>query len=85
MVPGMTERDCLAADLRRLEWLYGASLGPPLPSARPAVQYGPPNFVPLGLYRRGFMTELGLGRRVCLARLRSVCPLHKGATGRVMS
>ena len=28
MVPGMTERERLAADLRRLEWLADAQLGP---------------------------------------------------------
>lgn len=28
MVPGMAERERLAADLRRAEWLAGAELGP---------------------------------------------------------
>jgi hypothetical protein len=32
MVPGMTERERLAADVQRLEWLADAVLGPPRPS-----------------------------------------------------
>lgn len=80
MVPGMTERERLAADVRRLEWLADARLGPrqiPSPPDRPAVLSGTRYSVPLGFCRRGFAMALDLSRRVPLIRPKSVWP-HPG-------
>lgn len=62
MVPGMTERERLAADVRRLEWLADATLGPagrmraPTPANEPAL--------PLGIWRGGLTAALLLGQRI---------------------
>ena len=62
MVPGMTERECLAADVRRLEWLADARFGPagimrsPTPEDEAAL--------PLGVWRRGLTAALLLGQRI---------------------
>ena len=62
MVPGMTERERLADDVRRLEWLADARFGPagimraPTPTDEPAI--------PLGIWRRGLTAALLLGQRI---------------------
>ena len=66
MVPGMTERERLAADVVRLEWLAEARFGPattPSPSSSATTSQGP-----LGSWRRGLTAALLLSQRV---RLRS--------------
>lgn len=79
MVPGMTERERLAADMVRLEWLADAVHRPPLSLAWSAVPFGPRRFVPLGVRRRGLTTALALGQRVRLFRLKLVWPpLERG-------
>jgi hypothetical protein len=73
MVPGMSERERLAADMQRLEWLADAMLGPGRPS-RPrgvAVPSGTRRTVPLGLCRRGFAIARDLNRRICTIRPRT--------------
>lgn len=74
MVPGMTERERLAADVRRLEWLADARLGPGRCSrpSRPAIPSGSRSTVPLGVCRRGFALAHGLDRRIRTVRPRSV-------------
>jgi hypothetical protein len=69
MVPGMTERERLATDARRLEWLAEATLGP----ARIEYATAPPSTeprrrleLPIGLWRRGLSSARVLGQRVRL-------------------
>ncbi|MDF3042509.1 MAG: hypothetical protein K0Q71_5215 [Thermomicrobiales bacterium] len=84
MVPGMSERERLAADVQRLEWLADAVLGPaqlPRPPGPPAVPSGTRHSVPLGLCRRNVALVHGLGRCLRAIRLRSVWPVPKHATG----
>jgi hypothetical protein len=83
MVPGMSERERLAADVQRLEWLAEATLGPGRVSRppRPAVPSGSPYIVPLGLCRRGFALAHGLGQRIHTIRPRSVWALPSEAPG----
>jgi hypothetical protein len=66
MVPGMSERERLAADMQRLEWLADATLGPGrLPRARhTGVPSGSRYAIPLGLCRRGFAMAHGLRLRI---------------------
>ena len=70
MVPGMTERERLAADMRRLEWLAEAQLGPARVSWTPTrtVTAGSRPALPLGLWRRGIASALVLGQRVRMLR-----------------
>jgi hypothetical protein len=82
MVPGMTERERLAADVQRLEWLADAALGPrrfsrPL---RPAVPSGRRHTVPLDLCR-GFALAHGLSRRIRTLRPGTVWALPTEAPG----
>ena len=69
MVPGMIERERLAADVRRGEWLADARIGPArlisLPS-QPRSGNGPHPSLPLGLWRHGLSSALVLGRRLRL-------------------
>ena len=84
MVPGMTERERLAADVQRLQWLADASLGPthlPRPPGPPAVPSGTRHSVPLGLCRRGFVLAHGLSQRIRTIRSISAWPAPKQATG----
>ena len=84
MVPGMTERERLAADMQRLEWLADATLGPthlPRPPGPPAVPSGTRHSVPLGLCRRNVALMQGLGTCLRAIRLRSAWPAPKQATG----
>jgi hypothetical protein len=85
MVPGMTERDRFAADMRRWEWLADAMARPLLPTARPASPFEPRHPILLGMFRRGHTAALALGERVHLIRPRSVTPLRIGATGQEMA
>ena len=73
MVPGMFERERLAADMQRLEWLAAAMLGPGRSSRlrRTAVPSGTRRTVPLGLCRRGFAIAQDLNRRICMIRPRT--------------
>jgi hypothetical protein len=71
MVPGMTERERLAADSRRREWMAETPL-PPMHSDRRkdgtnsvALSRLP---VPLGLRSRSFRPAILLGQRSRLAR-----------------
>jgi hypothetical protein len=83
----MTERDRLAAEVNRLEWLADAALGPrqlPRRPEPPAVLSGTRYAVPLDLCRRGFATALGLGRRVGTIRPGSVWLLPQEATEQEM-
>jgi hypothetical protein len=83
MVPGMTERERLAANVQRLEWLPDASLGPthlPRPPGPPAVPSGTRHSVPLGLCRRGLVLAHGLSQRIRTIRSRTVWSLPSHAT-----
>jgi hypothetical protein len=84
MVPGMTERERLAADVQRLEWLADATLGPRLlsPPPRLSIPSGSRYAVPLGLCHRGFAIAHGLGQRIRIIRPRSVWSLPGEAPGR---
>jgi hypothetical protein len=71
MVPGITERERLAADVRRLEWLAEARLRPPLVVHSSHRSRGKkpsrPSLSPsLGLPRHGLALALLLMRRVRL-------------------
>lgn len=69
MVPGMTERERLAADVARLEWLADARFGPATaPSPLTSTQTSQ---APLGSWRRGLTAVLLLSQRV---RLRPALP-----------
>jgi len=71
MVPGMTERERLAADLRRLEWLADAQLGPTRvswPLARGGATALSRPTLPVGLWRRGIASALVFGKRIRLVR-----------------
>ena len=84
MVPGMTERERLAADVQRLEWLADATLGPAQlarPPGPPAVPSGTRHSVPLGLCRRGFVLAHGVGQSIRTIRPRTVWPLPSDASG----
>lgn len=81
MVPGMIERERLAADIRRLEWLADALLGLPLALAWPAVPSKARHSVPLGLSRCAVAMALVLSQRVRLMLPRSVWAPGEGATG----
>jgi hypothetical protein len=83
MVPGMTERERLAADVQRLEWLADATLGPGRLSrpARPAVPSGSRYATPLGVCRCGFALAHGLTRRIRMTRARSTWSLPDAAPG----
>ena len=67
MIPGMTERDRLANDVRVLEWLADATVGPVGIGARrpltPAVARKRFAF-PLGAWRRGLAAAFVLGQRI---------------------
>lgn len=83
MVPGMTERDRLAADVRRIEWLADATLGPARigrqPSAPATTSMARPS-LPIGLWRRGLSSARVLGQRIRLLQ-----PAPGGLTaGRVL-
>ena len=69
MVPGMTERERLAADVRRLAWLAEAAIGPTRigRDAGPRLARGElrPS-LPIGLWRRGLSSARVLGQRVRL-------------------
>ena len=87
MVPGMTERDRLAVDLRRLEWLADATFGPgqhPRP-AQLAVPSGSRYTVPIGLCRRGLALSDTLRHRVRLVRPRAVWALPGETAGQERS
>jgi hypothetical protein len=73
MVPGMSERERLAADMQRLEWLADVMLGPGQPSRprEPAIPSGTRRTVLLGLCRRGFEMAQDLNRRICTIRPRT--------------
>lgn len=66
MVPGMTERERLAADLRRLDWLADATLGPAR-IGRPLMAPPSPStmrpLLPVGLWRGGLSSARVLGQR----------------------
>ena len=64
MVPGMTERERLAADAQRLEWLADARLGPLRPRAGPVVPSGRRHFLPLAFGGKRTAAALNLGRRI---------------------
>ena len=73
MVPGMSERERLAADMQRLEWLADAMLGPGQLS-RPrgsAVPSGTRRTVPLDLCHRGLAMAQDLNRRIRTIRPRT--------------
>jgi hypothetical protein len=67
MVPGMAERARLAADVRRLEWLADAYVGPTriAPSPHGVAPMGRQRFErALGVWRRGLAAAFVLGRRI---------------------
>jgi hypothetical protein len=69
MVPGITERERLAADVRRLEWLAEARLGPTrVDHSSPRSRGDRPSrpSPALGLTRHGLALALQLMRRVRL-------------------
>jgi hypothetical protein len=67
----MIEREYRAAELRRLEWLADAQLGPTRVSW-PLARCGAPGStrpsLPLGLWRRGMASALVFGQRIRLVR-----------------
>jgi len=71
MVPGMTERDRLAADVHRLAWLADATLGP---ARIGTAAQGPPKMnvpcpaMPIGIWRRGLSSARILGQRIRLLK-----------------
>ena len=74
MVPGMTERERLAADMRRLEWLSDAVIGPTWmahESGLPEVASGSRPVLPFGTWRRGLASALVFGKRVRLLQPRA--------------
>jgi hypothetical protein len=87
MVPGMTERERLAADVQRLEWLADATLGPGRHSQPPGadVPSGSRYAVPLGLCRRGFAMVHGLHQRIRTIRPRPVWTLPDEAPGQELA
>jgi hypothetical protein len=85
MVPGMTERERLAGDVQRLEWLADAVRGPtqlPRLSSPPTVPSGTRRFIPLGVYGRSFALMHELGRRLRTIRPKTVWSLLREAPGR---
>ena len=62
MVPGMTERERLAADVRRLAWLADARFGPATRVG--ATAQSPRAFSPLSIGRRALTAALLFGQRV---------------------
>lgn len=87
MVPGMTERDRLAVDVQRLEWLAESTLGPAQPPrpARLTVPSGSRYTIPIGLCRRGFALADNVRRRIRLVGPRSVWSLSGEAAGQDLS
>ena len=88
MVPGMTERERLATDVQRLEWLADAVRGPTRllrSTSPPVVPSGTRRSVPLGLCGRSFALMHDLGRRLRAIRPSSVWSGTKSATGQPMS
>ena len=84
MVPGMTERERLAADMQRLEWLADATFGPthlPRPPSPPAVPTGTRHSLPLGFCIRDGALVHVLRRHIRAIRLRSAWPAPREATG----
>ena len=75
MVPGMTERGRLAADVQRLEWLADARISPGRLTAlsiKPDGDKGSRPSFPLDLWRRGLSSALLLSRRLRLKQPRRV-------------
>jgi len=71
MVPGMTERDRLAADMHRLAWLADATLGPARignTAQGPTKKSMPRPALPIGIWRRGLSSARILGQRIRLLR-----------------
>jgi hypothetical protein len=72
MVPGFTERDCLAADLQRREWLAEANASASLDSqsadARKRAMSERP-CLPLGAWRRSLSSVRNLGQRIRLGQM----------------
>jgi hypothetical protein len=71
MVPGMAERDRLAADMRRIELLSDAVIGPSRMAYRPGTPsngYKSRPVPPPGIWRRGFAWAQVLGQCVRLMR-----------------
>jgi hypothetical protein len=68
MVPGMTERERRASDLRRVDWLADAYLGPSrLVADGPRTPAPPAGQVPVSLanlWRRGLAAARVLGARI---------------------
>jgi hypothetical protein len=62
MVPGLTERERLIADTRRLEWLCDAVIGPVLSSGRRPPRIGSPAGAPWVLDSRETRWRGGWGR-----------------------
>lgn len=84
MVPGMTERERLAGDVQRLEWLADAVRGPtrlPLSPSPPAVPTGTRRSIPLGLCGRSFSLMHDLRQRLRAIRPKTMWPGTKSVTG----
>lgn len=80
MVPGMTERERLAADVTRLDWLADARFGPAnIPTPPPK---GEKPSSPLGIWRRGLTAALLFGQRFS-QQPQSVDPLSRSADARL--
>ena len=74
MVPGMTERQSLDADMRHLEWPSNAVIGPAWmahESGLPEVASGSRPVLPFGIWRRGLTSALVFGKRVRLLQPRA--------------
>ena len=80
MVPGMTERERLAADAGRLAWLADARLGQLRPRAGPVVPSGSRHSLPLAFWGRCTAAALNLRRRAGQAWPRLASPLSNRAT-----
>jgi hypothetical protein len=67
MVPGLTERERSAADVRRLEWLAGAMVDPMRVTwapGQPTTASAPRLTLPVGLWRSGLALARGNSQRL---------------------
>ena len=71
MVPGLTERERRAADVRRLEWLADSMVGPMHVTWEPSQSTTTPRartILPIGLWRRGLASARVHGSRLRLTQ-----------------
>ncbi len=82
MVPGMAERERLAAETRLHEWLAGTTIGPARighPPGGIALRPGGGAVLPPGIWRRGLLSARVFGKRITLIQPGT----PRAATGRM--